>query len=576
MPKLERSVALLVVVGILAGCPGEDPDANDGGSESADTNGKTATTGGTDSTVGTGNPEGTTTGDVPGDHGIAISIRKAVDILFVIDDSGSMAEEQQALAAAMAQFVTGLEAGTAGLDYRVGITTTDNGNPWCAPGAEAGQLVASSCLGRLSDFTLDPYSGDGDASGSCTDVCAVEALEVLPTPISEDPAPAVRPWFQSVGGQTNLGGGVSMAQALACAIPQGVSGCGFEAPLESMWKALVRSTTSGERSYGFMRHDAVLAVVILTDEADCSYNPEHVQIFSAHDGQVFWSNPEEDAPTSAVCWNAGVRCDGEVDGAYTSCASANLDMEAHEVAPADAADAAALHPVARYVDFLQQIEEQKKALSPNQEVLVSVIAGVPLDYPTVPIPYPTTIAESTDPDFLTHYGIGPGCVSAVAEAVPPVRLAEVAGAFLVSAEDSNLSSVCATDYTQALQAVLHDIHDQFEPACMPACVADVDPTTPGLDPSCVLTQVDRLEDGSRVETPIPRCDANGVPPVGSPSCYIPRTGPEEMDPQCVNEGWNLEFEIISVADPTTPGFGEYVSASCELSTMRHNDCPALP
>jgi len=47
----------------------------------------------------------------------------AADIVFVVDNSGSMTEEQAALASNMGAFVDGLEAG--GVDYRIGVVTTD-------------------------------------------------------------------------------------------------------------------------------------------------------------------------------------------------------------------------------------------------------------------------------------------------------------------------------------------------------------------------------------------------------------------------------------------------------------------
>jgi len=46
-----------------------------------------------------------------------------VDILFVIDNSGSMSEEQKRMAESFPNFVQGLDI--AGLDYRIGIVTTD-------------------------------------------------------------------------------------------------------------------------------------------------------------------------------------------------------------------------------------------------------------------------------------------------------------------------------------------------------------------------------------------------------------------------------------------------------------------
>src|SRR5690606_36463172 len=88
---------------------------------------------------------------------------------------------------------------------------------------------------------------------------------------------------------------------------QGVSGCGFESQLESMYLSLVRAQNANEASYGFLRSNAILAIVFVTDEADCSYNKDWSEIFMKEGNRVFWSNPDANSPSSALCWNAGVQ-----------------------------------------------------------------------------------------------------------------------------------------------------------------------------------------------------------------------------------------------------------------------------
>lgn len=57
--------------------------------------------------------------------------KKAVDILFVVDNSASMSTEQASMASRFNNFIGTLNA--AGLDYRIGITTTDISNPTTNP-----------------------------------------------------------------------------------------------------------------------------------------------------------------------------------------------------------------------------------------------------------------------------------------------------------------------------------------------------------------------------------------------------------------------------------------------------------
>ncbi|HFE44206.1 MAG TPA: VWA domain-containing protein, partial [Nannocystis exedens] len=61
-------------------------------------------------------------GSIEGDGTVLIEGNREVDVLFVIDNSGSMAEEQALLAANFKAFVDELDAVDA--NYRIGIITT--------------------------------------------------------------------------------------------------------------------------------------------------------------------------------------------------------------------------------------------------------------------------------------------------------------------------------------------------------------------------------------------------------------------------------------------------------------------
>jgi hypothetical protein len=75
---------------------------------------------------------------------VVIVLQRAVDILFVIDDSGSMGDEQGVLASNFPAFLELLDKEHFGASYRIGITTT----------AAVGKLELSSCRGRLVDFLV--------------------------------------------------------------------------------------------------------------------------------------------------------------------------------------------------------------------------------------------------------------------------------------------------------------------------------------------------------------------------------------------------------------------------------------
>ncbi|MEM6996998.1 MAG: hypothetical protein AAF721_41225, partial [Myxococcota bacterium] len=352
-------------------------------------------------------------GEPPTPHVLATSPPRGVDILVIVDNTPSMAAEQAALASALGQLVESLAAVN---DVRIAFTTTDNGNPWCVgTSPEAGALAVTSCQARVAEFS-DPLLGDQSAVG-CTDVCTLPTLTVLPTNEGFGSEAKARPWIESVAGVANVD--VALRDAVQCALPQGTTGCGFEQPLESMRKAVKRSLQVGEPAEGFVRPDAELAVVVLTDEIDCSHDPAWQEIFSSDGTQVLWSNPvEEPMPTSGLCWNAGVTCSGGTADAWETCVADDKGVAGEAVAAADAV----MFPVSRYVALFEEVAQRQAPYLGEPFVSLFVIAGVPSGYSVGGArAYPRNVDDAT----LSEFGIGPVC-GADPGAVPTVRMLELA------------------------------------------------------------------------------------------------------------------------------------------------------
>jgi hypothetical protein len=503
-----------------------------------------------------------------GDEGggsITLTINRDVDILLVVDNSGSMAEEQVALAAGFGSFIEVLERPEVAANYRIGITTTDNGNPLCGNiGAEQGALRLSSCRSRPEEFELDGLVDP--VVDACVPACPEEwtDIEIQPTVISGSDELRARSWIERIEGRTNLPEGLSTTQAFQCVAPQGIDGCGFESHLESMWHAMRRTQSEDDPAFGFMRSNAVLSVVHVTDEEDCSYNPDWETIFLPEGNRVFWSDPEAESPTSAVCWNAGVVCEGA--GPYDECRPIDLEVDGTEVSE-DADELAVLRPMSRYIDLLQELEIDKQNLTPDQEVLVSIIAGVGSDGRV-------TYQDAVDPMFQQDFGIGPGCESSMGRAVPPVRLRELAEAFDVG-DDRNMFSVCDEDYSVTLATIAEAIASQLKPACVPTCVADIEPETPDvLDPSCRFVQETPQDDGSFEELNVLPCEADGSVPVGDDVCFVFLTG-DELDEFCAEAGFNLEVRLVRPEGFPAPA-GTSMKVVCTRSQDKAIDCPDLP
>ncbi len=493
--------------------------------------------------------------------------RRKVDILFVIDNSGSMGEEQAALAANFEAFVRELEVEEVDADYRIGITTTDDGNPWCTgTGPESGALQLRSCRDHLDDFVFSPgSSAEIDRQReACEERCpeSLAGLGTLPTFDAFDGQEISRPWLQRGNGISNVPGGVTTAEALACWGPQGINGCGFESPLEAMRKAFVRSGRTDDAAFGFLRDDALLQVVFITDEADCSVGPGGAAAFDPEGSKALWPDPEAVAPPSALCWSAGVTCYSGDDG-LTHCDPTDLDSEGQAAQGGDEV----LQPLSRYIEVLEQIDENKRrALGQDTpQVLISVIAGVPNAYDGQTIDY----ASGGDPDFEADFGVGAGCSSDNGEAVPPVRLKAMADMF-TDEPGENLFSICDEDYSPALEEIADIIKQRLRPSCIEACVADVTVLEQGMLDSCTIVR--QGEDGLSLEVPTCLRDEDGgyTRPEGEDICVY-AVGGEQLHPICQDAGSNVELRFVKA-----PGiaYGD-VTATCEVSSIPELDCPGL-
>ncbi|HWN70895.1 MAG TPA: hypothetical protein VNM90_24805, partial [Haliangium sp.] len=186
--------------------------------------------------------DGSGPGDpAPGTRSWLIPAADKLDILFVVDDSDSMIEEQERLAGDLSALFDRLQGPTGLPDLHVGVISTDVGTPAAIPG----------CLAPGDDGALQSAFDPGD--GSCND----GTLSLDGKFVSDAPSDTTGTR------ETNYTG--SLTDVLGCMVKLGTDGCGFEQPLEA-----VRLAFESPDNAGFLRTDAVLAVVFLTDEDDCS------------------------------------------------------------------------------------------------------------------------------------------------------------------------------------------------------------------------------------------------------------------------------------------------------------------
>jgi hypothetical protein len=201
-------------------------------------------------------------------------MEKDVDILFVIDNSNSMAEKQANLSHSIPTFIEALRSPK--LDNRIphlhiGVVSTDLG---------AGGYSLPSC---------EVVGGDGGK------------LQV--TPRKAGCIPPSRPWIAYIEDQTNIESTTAdsveqVKEAFQCIVELGTDGCTFEHQMEAARRALDPKLNLNP---GFIRPDAFLAVAFFTDEDDCS----------AQKPQLFDLSLEDTLGTltSFRCFEFGITCD---------------------------------------------------------------------------------------------------------------------------------------------------------------------------------------------------------------------------------------------------------------------------
>ena len=209
---------------------------------------------------------------------------RSVDVLLVIDSSGSMGGEQEKLSVEFESFIQAFLTGE--VDYHIGVITTD-----LADASEAGLLRGAA----PGSFEETPVPDVGLRVAASADDGLPPA--VILTPQTESPETV----FSDL-------------------VRVGTVGSGLEMGLEAARLALSEPRRSGHNA-GFYREDAALAIVIFSDEDDLSplSVDSYLNFFSELKGGDVYRNPER-MTVSAVVGDAPFGCEAvegdEISTAY--------------------------------------------------------------------------------------------------------------------------------------------------------------------------------------------------------------------------------------------------------------------
>lgn len=362
-PKLALSLGLVLLGGLVAAsCKGgpDDPEIFDAG------------------------PVVIIDGAVVTPDAVPAATAEGLDLLFVIDNSNSMREEQASLVANFSRFVNVLQELDSGLpDIHIGVVTTNVG---------AGQFGISGCEGEGDNGILV-----NTPSGACN-----APSDRYISDIASSDGTRIR----------NYDG--TLAETFSCIAEVGVTGCGFEQPLEAMVRAL---DGSNPQNAGFLRPEALLAVVIISDEDDCSVSNVNMYNTDLAQDRI---DSELGFLSSFRCFEFGVSCNPDtprVAGARSDCAPRQ--------------DSPYMDDVGVYADFLKGLKE-----NPGNVVVAGIVGNAS----------PVTVSlVDGEPrlDASCSAGLGGG-------AAPAIRLT----AFLEQFPDRNTATtICNDDLSDGLAGI---------------------------------------------------------------------------------------------------------------------------
>jgi hypothetical protein len=441
----------------------------------------------------TGCPDRTVSGIVPEQIGEVtkdIPVTTEIDLLFVIDDSGSTKDKQTVFAANFPRFVQALDAfpeGRPNLHIGVVSTTVDLG------------------VANIGGCPHPAPEDDGLLHNQPSGACAAPADRYIVD--VADPAG---------GRRTNYTG--TLEGALSCVAQIGSDGCGFEAPLEAMKRAL---DGSRPENAGFLRKNAFLVVVFLVDEDDASIGDPAffagappTSDFGAQPLQAYQCD-QPISPTSA--------------GSYTNCRPRTDSL---------------LTAPGRYHELLSTIV-------PPGRTIVATIGGDPK--PSIDVG-PLTIGGRV----VQQLALMPSCAATIngnpAIGRPALRLADFTSRF---GDHGLFRTVCQPDYSQALADIGGLIATSVSPCLEGDLVTDdLDADEPGAQLECNVSDV--TFDPEPAEALIPRCamlDADHPDPAGARPCWWTQRDPAA----CGATATQLELHIERTAPPAP---GTSVRARC--------------
>ncbi|HTB56472.1 MAG TPA: hypothetical protein VLC06_01290 [Polyangia bacterium] len=380
-------------------------------------------------------------------------INNEIDILFMIDDSSSMTSMQQKLLLQLPTFMQVLQNLPTGLpSLHVAVVSSDMGAP-----SDVQDSIGCTISGQDGAFQSAP---EGACTGTTLTAGSNFISDVDNMPNFTDPIGSV---FQ-------------------CIALLGASGCGFEHQLAAIDRALGSDGLGAPPSQnsGFLRPEAYLGIVMLTNEDDCSA-PDNTTIYSLNGYQQNIANP--DGPIANYRCNGGPRgghyCQDPNSANPTAYATPPLNP------PADAtgnptqlpltgcedneSGSSALTSVSQFITDIKSLKPD-----PDNQILVAGIIAPPAPYTVEWVP--ESGGQDTQPGELwpqvehscgeqNDDDVNPAATQFTTDGSfgdPGVREAQ----FLAAFPNSVLASICDPSYAASMTAIATKLGALITPPCI--------------------------------------------------------------------------------------------------------------
>ena len=457
-------------------------------------------------------------------HQLSGPINRNIDILFMIDDSSSMSAMQTKLQTQLPTFMNVLEGLPMVPSLHIAVVSSDMGAP-----SDQQASIGCSATGDDGVFFSQP-------EGACT----ATGLAPGATFISDE------------DNHPNFSGDI--AQVFQCIALLGQGGCGFEHQLASIDRALGADGRgpAPAASAGFLRREAYLGIVLLTNEDDCSAPPD-TTLYSLNGGAQDLTNPL--GPIANYrCNRFGHLCRDGAGPLQEPPLNPPADAKAGTMPGAmptlaltdcEPNEAGMLTPVGRFVSDIKALKPD-----PDNQILVAAVAGPVTPYAVDWVQDPGQPPGQLWPQI--EHSCGPTSDGSFAD--PSVRISQFVRAF---GQNGVMSSICDPSYASAMQNIAEHLIQFIQPTCVDAHLQ----TNSRGNPDCAVDN-HLTVNGMTRDIAVPACAENGnVAPcwsltAGGTNCaagtleLAVSTDPNNSNPEFLSS--TIECAICTPGSPGSP------------------------